>query len=104
MLRWLGIILAIGLVSTAADAQVFKPKAKKAAMTTKKAPADGDEPKKAEPKKAKKQPRAAPAKKRVAKKKTKAAEPEPAEDETSESESKGAGKDYVKIWDDDSVE
>jgi hypothetical protein len=96
MLRWLGIILAIGLVSTSADAQVFKPKAKKAAAT--KPAASG------EPKKAKKQPRAAANKKRVAKKKAKAAERDSAEDETSESESKGTDKDYVKIWDDDSIE
>lgn len=96
MLRWLGIILAIGLVSTSADAQVFKPKAKKAAAT---------KPAKGEPKKAKKQPRTAPTKKRVAtKKKAKAAKRDSAEDETSESESKGTDKDYVKIWDDDSIE
>lgn len=97
MLRWLGIILAIGLVSTAADAQVFKPKAKKAAATK---PAASSE-----PKKAKKQPRTAPTKKRVtAKKKAKAAQRDSADDETSESESKGTDKDYVKIWDDDSIE
>jgi hypothetical protein len=96
MLRWLGIILAIGLVSTSADAQVFKPKSKKAAATEKKAAP--------QKKAAKKQPRAGATKKRPAKKKSKASDRGSSDDLTSESESKGAGKDYVKIWDDDEIE
>ncbi len=93
MLRWLGIILAIGLVSGSADAQVFKPKSKKAAAAKKADP---------EAKAAKKQPRAGATKKRPTKKKAKAAAR--ADEETDESESEGTGKDYVKIWDDDSIE
>ena len=95
MLRWLGIILAIGLVSTCADAQVFKPKSKKAAATEKKASAK---------KAAKKQPRAGATKKRPAKKKSSASDRGSPDDLTPEPESKGAGKDYVKIWDDDEIE
>jgi hypothetical protein len=94
MLRWLGIILAIGLVSASADAQVFKPKSKKAAAT-KKEPAK---------KSAKKQPRAGATKKRPAKKKAAAVESESEDEDETESESKPSGKDYVKIWDDDSIE
>jgi len=94
MLRWLGIILAIALVSTSADAQVFKPKSKKAAAAKKETSADT--PKKT----AKKQPRTAPTKKRVGKKKS----IERSDEETAEPESKGTGKDYVKIWDDDDIE
>lgn len=93
LLRWLGIILAIGLVSGSADAQVFKPKGKKAAAT-KKAPVK---------KAAKKQPRAGATKKRPAKKKAAVVERESDDSET-ESESTGSGKDYVKIWDDDTIE
>ena len=96
MRRWLGIILAIGLVSTSASAQVFKPKSKKAAATEKKS---ADPAKKA----AKKQPRAGATKKRP-KKKTTASDRDTADDQASEPESKSAGKDYVKIWDDDSIE
>jgi hypothetical protein len=96
MLRWLGIILAIGLVSASADAQVFKPKSKKAAATEKKA-----EP--AKKKTAKKQPRAGATKKRPKKKATsETARVE--EDEAPEVESKVSAKDYVKIWDDDQIE
>jgi len=99
MLRWLGIILAIGLVSTSADAQVFKPKSKKAAATEKKSAADPEK------KAAKKQPRAAATKKRPVKKKSaKASERDSADEDVAESESKGTGKDYVKIWDDDTIE
>ena len=63
MRRWLGLILAIGLVSTSASAQVFKPKSKKAAAAEKKS---ADPAKKA----AKKQPRAGATKKRPKKKTT----------------------------------
>ena len=94
LLRWLGIILAIGLVSGSADAQVFKPKGKKAAAT-KKEPAK---------KSAKKQPRAGATKKRPAKKKAAAVERDESEEEETESESSGSGKDFVKIWDDDTIE
>ena len=88
MLRWLGILVAIALCSTSADAQVFKPKAKKAAPAEKKATA--------KKKAAKKQPRAAPNKKRVtAKKKAAARKGGDAEDDD---------RDYVKIWDDDEIE
>lgn len=97
MLRWLGLILTIVLVSTSADAQVFKPKSKKATAAKKESTAAPEK------KAAKKQPRTAPAKKRVAKKKA-AADRESSDEDTAEPESKGAGKDYVKIWDDDEVE
>ena len=98
MRRWLGIFLAIGLVSSSAHAQVFKPtKAKKAAATEKKAAADPD-------KKSAKKARAGATKKRPAKKKTSAADRGSPDDLTPEPESKGAGKDYVKIWDDDEIE
>jgi hypothetical protein len=96
MLRWLGILLAIGLTSASADAQVFKPKPKKAA-----APDKSEKKKAAAEPSAKKQSRAAPTKKRVAtKKKVKPAR----DDEAPESESKDTDKDYVKIWDDDEIE
>ncbi|HEY5922563.1 MAG TPA: hypothetical protein VIV11_12870 [Kofleriaceae bacterium] len=88
MLRWLGIIIALGLVSAPVDAQVFKPKSKKAAVTEKKAAT-------------KKQPRAGATKKRPAKKKSAASA---RSDEESEPEEKPTGKDYVKIWDDDEIE
>ena len=97
MRRWLGLILAIGLVSTSASAQVFKPKSKKAASTEKKSAADPEK------KTAKKQPRAGATKKRP-KKKSSASDRGTADDLTPEPESKSAGKDYVKIWDDDSIE
>ena len=93
-MRWLGIILAMLLVGTSADAQVFKPKSKKAAAT-KKASADPD-------KKVAKQPRAGATKKRP-KKKAKA-ERASDEEETDEAESKPTGKDFVKITDDDEIE
>lgn len=94
MRRWLGIILAIGLVSTSATAQVFKPKSKKAAATEKKSDSS---------KKTAKKARAGATKKRPAKKKPSADRGSP-DDLTPEPESKGAGKDYVKIWDDDEIE
>ena len=98
MLRWLILVVALGVGTTTADAQVFKPKAKKA-------PAAEKAPKKApaEPKAAK---RDAPTKKRVttkAKKSTAADRARP-NDLTPESEPKGADKDYVRIWDDETVE
>lgn len=93
MLRWLGIIVALALVSASADAQVFKPKSKKAAATQKAAPE--------KKKTAKKQPRTAPTKKRVAKKKKAKAV---ADDAETESESTGGDKDFVKIWDDEEIE
>jgi hypothetical protein len=96
MRRWLGIMLAIGFVSTSASAQVFKPKSKKAAATEKKS-ADPEK------KTAKKQPRAGATKKRP-KKKSSASDRGTADDLTPEPESKSAGKDYVKIWDDDEIE
>jgi hypothetical protein len=97
MRRWLGIILAIGLVSTSASAQVFKPKSKKAAATEKKSAADPE-------KKTAKKARAGATKKRPAKKKTRAADSGSPDDLTPEPEPKSAGKDYVKIWDDDEIE
>jgi hypothetical protein len=97
MLRWLGIIVALCVMSASADAQVFKPKSKKAAATKKESSADPDK------KAAKKQPRTSATKKRP-KKKTKAASADEEEDVASEPEPKGAAKDYVKIWDDDAIE
>jgi hypothetical protein len=90
MLRWFGILIAIALCSTSADAQVFKPKAKKPAAAEKKAKA------KKSKKTAKKQSRSSHTKKRVSKKKSKRTRDEVA--------SKDDDKDYVKIWDDDEVE
>lgn len=92
MLRWLGIIVALAVVSASADAQVFKPKSKKAAATQKAAP---------EKKAAKKQPRTAPTKKRVTAKKKKA---KAADEDEAEAEPKATDKDYVKIWDDEEIE
>jgi len=91
MLRLLVLVLALAVGSTAAEAQVFRPKS-----GAKKAPAA-----KAAPATAKKQPRTAPPKKRPAKKKNAAAA---ADEETSAPEPKNAGKDYVKIWDDEEIE
>ena len=97
MVRWLGLLLGLCLATSAADAQVFKPKGKKADKTEKKA---------AEPEKksAKKQPRAAVTKKRVTtkpNKKNAAADRGRPDDLTPEPQSKNADQDYVKIWDDD---
>ena len=92
MLRWLILVIALGVGTSSAEAQVFKPKAKK----TEKAP------KKAEPK-AK---RDTPVKKRVtkkAKKKNSSAD-RARRDDSSDSGSKGSDKDYVKIWDDETIE
>lgn len=81
--------MALALVSAPADAQVFKPKGKKpaAAKTEKKAG------------KVKKQPRTSPTKKRVTKKKKKKARASESESASNETDS-----DYVKIWDDDTIE
>ena len=102
MLRALGIIIALVVASTPVDAQVFKPKSKKAAAakTQKSESSDkGDTAPAA--KKAKKQKRGASAKKRVAKKKKARAE----QVGLSESaESAEVDSDYVKIWDDDEIE
>jgi hypothetical protein len=95
MLRWFVIFIALCVMSTSADAQVFKPKSKKAAAA-KKASADPE-------KKAKKQPRAGATKKRP-KKKSNASDRGTADDLTPEEEPKGSAKDYVKIWDDDEIE
>ena len=91
MLRWLGIVVALALVSAPADAQVFKPKAKKAAATKSE---------KAEKKTPAKAAKKAPAKKRV-KKKSKA---RPADGAEAEADSTESDPDYVKIWDDDTIE
>ena len=96
MARWLGIILAMCLVGGSANAQVFKPKSKKAAATQK---AAADPEKKA----AKKQPRAGATKKRP-KKNAKSERAGDDEETASAPEPKGAAKDYVKIWDDDEIE
>lgn len=98
MARLLLLVLALAVTSTAAEAQVFRPKsgAKKAAPAAKTAPAT-----------AKKQPRAAPTKKRPTnppKKKNAAADRGAPDDLTPEPEAKGAAKDYVKIWDDEEIE
>jgi hypothetical protein len=99
MRRWLGILIAICLVSPAVDAQVFKPSRSKKAATTKKAPA-ADPDKKA----AKKQPRTTTAKKRP--KKSSASERETdSDEETAEPAPKKKGdNDYVKIWNDKEIE
>ena len=100
MVRLLLLVLALVVTSSAAEAQVFRPKAnsKKAAPAAKTAPATAP---------VKKQPRAAPTKKRPTnppKKKNAAADRAAPDDLTPEPEPKGAGKDYVKIWDDEDIE
>ena len=108
--RWLGLVVAValGLGTTTASAQVFKPKTAK--KTEKKATAAEPKATAAEPKAAKKtakkQPRTAPTKKRVTtkSKKSAAAERSRPDDLTPEPAAKSADKDYVKIWDDDNVE
>ena len=94
MLRALAMLVVLAVAASPADAQVFKPKAKKAA------------PAKAEKKAAapKKQPRAAPNKKRPAVKKKAADRSRSDDDEASEPAPKGGDKDYVKIWDDEEIE
>src|SRR5262245_11009984 len=101
MRRWLGIltpltaltaIFALAIASPA-DAQVFKPKSKKAQAAEKKSVDQ-----------TKKQPRNAQTKKRVTKKKPKKAAAKRSDDfDLSEPETK-SDKDYVKIWDDDAIE
>ena len=89
-LRWLGLALAlsVGLVGSPAEAQVFKPKAKKT-ETTKSA------------KSTSKKKKAAPKKKAAARKKSKAASRARPDDLTPAPEADDADNDYVKIWDDD---
>ena len=97
-MRWLGLVLALGLVTSSADAQVFKPKSKTSAKS---APAKSD--KSDTPAKkttAKKSARTSPSKKRVTKKKSAAR----SDDQASESTSKESDKDFVQITDDDVVE
>jgi hypothetical protein len=93
MVRWLSILasvlLSIGLVSTA-DAQVFKPKGKKADSAEKSSSSA--------PKKKKKKKKGGKAKK------SSAAERSRTDDETSEPESKKGDSDFVKITDDDEIE
>ena len=100
MRRWLAILVTICLASPAVDAQVFKPKSKKATAAKKQASTSADP----EAKAAKKQPRATTAKKRPVKKKSNAGDRGSPDDLTPEPEPKGAAKDYVKIWDDDEIE
>jgi hypothetical protein len=97
MLRWLVILVALSVMSTSADAQVFKPKSKKAAAAKKVKSADPEQTT------AKKQPRAGATKKRP-KQKSSAADRGSPDDLTPEAEPKSAAKDYVKIWDDDDIE
>lgn len=88
-MRWLAIALVLGLVSTA-DAQVFKPKGKKAEVSEKKS----------EPKAAKKASKST-KKKGGSKSKKSAARSDDSADEAS---SKSEDKDFVKITDDDDIE
>ncbi|NVB80100.1 MAG: hypothetical protein HOV81_17025 [Kofleriaceae bacterium] len=86
-LRWLGLALALGLLgsSAPADAQVFKPKAKKTEVKATKASAKKKTPKK----------------KAAARKKSKAASRARPDDLTPDPVAEDSDKDYVKIWDDD---
>jgi hypothetical protein len=94
MVRWLSILasvlLSIGLVSTA-DAQVFKPKGKKADSAEKSSSSA--------PKKKKKKKKGSKSKKSSA-----AAERSRPDDLTPEPESKKGDSDFVKITDDDEIE
>lgn len=90
MARWLGLVLALGLVGGSAEAQVFKPKGKKTDVGAK-AP---------QKKAAKKAPKA---KKKSAKKKSAAADRSRPNDLTPEPSSK-EDQDYVKITDDEDIE
>jgi hypothetical protein len=94
MLRWLGILIAIGLAGSSADAQVFKPKAKKETK------AKSDAPKKAAT--TKQSARTSPGKKRVTTKAKK--NPSRADDSASDNGPKESDKDFVKITDDDDIE
>jgi hypothetical protein len=84
-LRWLGIALALGLLGSSAEAQVFKPK-KTETVKAKKASAK----KKSTKKKAS-----------ARRKKSKAATRARPDDLTPAPADDDADRDYVKIWDDD---
>jgi hypothetical protein len=86
-LRWLALPLALGLLgsSATAEAQVFKPKAKKTEVKATKASAKKKTPKK----------------KAAARKKSKAASRARPDDLTPDPVAEDSDKDYVKIWDDD---
>ena len=84
-LRWLGLALALGLMGSSADAQVFKPKAKKTESKSTKAPSKKKTPKK----------------KAAARKKSKAASRARPTDLTPDPVDDDSDRDYVKIWDDD---
>jgi hypothetical protein len=111
MARWLGILLAIGLASTSADAQVFKPKSKttkseKKSSSSEKKSSSSEKAEKAEKaekseKTEKKSARSSPSKKRVTTKPKKkhGADADEASDAPKESD-----KDFVQITDDDDVE
>ena len=100
MLRWLALVLAVGLASApAADAQVFKPKTKKATPEKAEKSDKADAPKKSsasEKKAATKQARTEPTKKKVASKSKKKSGAEAAPKESD--------KDFVEITDDESIE
>ena len=95
MLRWLGILVALGLTTSSADAQVFKPKAKKETKAAK-----ADAPKKAAT--TKQSARTSPGKKRVTPKAKKNASRD--DDSASENGPKESDKDFVKITDDEDIE
>jgi len=88
-MRWLALLITLGLVSTA-DAQVFKPKGKKADVIEKK-PAKTS---------AKKAPKTAKKKGATKAKKTPVAD----RDEAPEAASKSDDNDFVKITDDEEIE
>lgn len=88
-LRWLGIALALGLLGSSAEAQVFKPKPKKAETV------------KAKKASAKKKSVSKTKKKRAARKKSRAASRARPDDLTPEPVDDDIDRDYVKIWDDD---
>ena len=96
-MRWFGVLLALGLVTSTADAQVFKPKTKSSAKAPAKA-SGSDAPKKSA---AKKSARTSPSKKRVGKSKKSAKH---SDDQASESAPKESDKDFVQITDDDDIE
>ena len=97
MLRWLGLLLALGLATTSADAQVFKPKTPK--TTKAKSTTSEDKPKKEKATPTKQSARTSPGKKRVT---TKSKKSRPSED--ADSAPKESDKDFVKITDDADAE
>jgi hypothetical protein len=86
MVRWMAVLVTLGLAAGSADAQVFKPKAKKASTSEKK-PAK---------KKAASETTTAPKKRVTTKPKKGGAK--------TEKVAKGPDADFIRIWDDEDSE